>query len=78
MSLDLGYAILTLAALSFIGLGAQAPTPEWGSMIAVGRDFYLTQWWYVTFPGLAIFIAVLGANLVGDGLQEVLSPHLDQ
>jgi peptide/nickel transport system permease protein len=47
-------------------------------MIAVGRDFYLTQWWYVTFPGLAIFIAVLGANLVGDGLQEVLSPHLDQ
>jgi len=78
MSLDLGYAILTLAALSFIGLGAQAPTPEWGSMIAVGRDFYLTQWWYVTFPGLAIFIAVLAANLVGDGLQEVLSPHLDQ
>jgi peptide/nickel transport system permease protein len=78
MSLDLGYAILTLAALSFIGLGAQPPTPEWGSMIAVGRDFYLTQWWYVTFPGLAIFIAVLAANLVGDGLQEVLSPHLDQ
>jgi peptide/nickel transport system permease protein len=78
MSLDLGYAILTLAALSFIGLGAQPPTPEWGSMIAVGRDFYLTQWWYVTFPGIAIFIAVLAANLVGDGLQEVLSPHLDQ
>lgn len=78
MSLDLGYAILTLAALSFIGLGAQAPTPEWGSMIAVGRDYYLTQWWYVTFPGLAIFVAVLAANLVGDGLQEVLSPRLDQ
>ena len=78
MSLDLGYAILTLAALSFIGLGAKPPTPEWGSMIAVGRDFYLTQWWYVTFPGLAIFIAVVAANLVGDGLQEVLSPHLDQ
>lgn len=78
MSLDLGYAILTLAALSFIGLGAQAPTPEWGSMIAVGRDFYLTQWWYVTFPGLAIFVSVIAANLIGDGLQEVLSPHLDQ
>jgi peptide/nickel transport system permease protein len=78
MSLDLGYAILTLAALSFIGLGAQPPTPEWGSMIAVGRDYYLTQWWYVTFPGIAIFISVLAANLVGDGLQEVLSPHLDQ
>ena len=57
---------------------AQAPTPEWGSMIAVGRDYYLTQWWYVTFPGFAIFVAVLAANLVGDGLQEVLSPHLDQ
>jgi peptide/nickel transport system permease protein len=78
MSLDLGYAILTLAALSFIGLGAQPPTPEWGSMIAVGRDYYLTQWWYVTFPGFAIFLSVLAANLVGDGLQEVLSPHLDQ
>jgi peptide/nickel transport system permease protein len=78
MSLDLGYAILTLASLSFIGLGAQPPTPEWGSMIAVGRDYYLTQWWYVTFPGLAIFVAVMAANLFGDGLQEVLSPHLDQ
>jgi peptide/nickel transport system permease protein len=78
MSLDLGYAILTLAALSFIGLGAQPPTPEWGSMIAVGRDYYLTQWWYVTFPGIAIFASVLAANLVGDGLQEVLSPHHDQ
>lgn len=78
MSLDLGYAILTLAALSFIGLGAQPPTPEWGSMIAVGRDYYLTQWWYVTFPGIAIFVSVLAANLVGDGLQEALSPHYDQ
>jgi peptide/nickel transport system permease protein len=78
MSLDLGYAILTLAALSFIGLGAQPPTPEWGSMIAVGRDYYLTQWWYVTFPCIAIFVSVLAANLVGDGLQEVLSPHYDQ
>jgi peptide/nickel transport system permease protein len=78
MSLDLGYAILTLAALSFIGLGAQPPTPEWGSMIAVGRDYYLTQWWYVTFPGIAIFASVLAANLVGDGLQEVLSPNYDQ
>jgi peptide/nickel transport system permease protein len=78
MSLDLGYAILTLAALSFIGLGAQPPTPEWGSMIATGRDFYLTQWWCVTFPGLAIFLAVVAANLLGDGLQDALSPHVDR
>ena len=78
MALDLGFAILTLAALSFIGLGAQAPTPEWGSMISTGRDFYLTQWWLVAFPGLSIFLAVVAANLLGDGLQDALSPHLDQ
>ena len=78
MSLDLGYAILTLSALSFIGLGAQPPTPEWGSMISTGRDFYLTQWWCVTFPGLAIFLSVVAANLLGDGLQDALSPHVDR
>lgn len=75
MSLDVGYAILTMASLSFVGLGAQPPTPEWGSMIAVGRDFYLNQWWYATFPGLAIFLVVMAANLVGDGLQEALAPR---
>jgi peptide/nickel transport system permease protein len=75
MSLDVGYAILTMASLSFVGLGAQPPTPEWGSMIAVGRDFYLDQWWYATFPGLAIFAVVMAANLVGDGLQEALAPR---
>jgi peptide/nickel transport system permease protein len=78
MSLDVGYAILTMASLSFVGLGAQPPTPEWGSMIAVGRDFYLDQWWYATFPGAAIFLVVMAANLVGDGLQEVLSPNRSQ
>jgi peptide/nickel transport system permease protein len=78
MSLDVGYAILTMASLSFVGLGAQPPTPEWGSMIAVGRDFYLDQWWYATFPGVAIFLVVMAANLVGDGLQEVLSPNRSQ
>jgi peptide/nickel transport system permease protein len=78
MSLDVGYAILTMASLSFVGLGAQPPTPEWGSMIAVGRDFYLDQWWYATFPGVAIFLVVMAANLVGDGLQEVLSPSRSQ
>jgi peptide/nickel transport system permease protein len=75
VSLDIGYAILTLAGLSFIGLGAQPPTPEWGSMISVGRDYFLDQWWMVTFPGLAIFISVMAFNLLGDGLQEVLSPR---
>jgi peptide/nickel transport system permease protein len=76
MSLDIGYAILTLASLSFIGLGAQPPTPEWGSMVSLGRDYFLDQWWMVTFPGLAIFLAVMAFNLLGDGLQEALSPRL--
>ena len=76
MSLDIGYAILTLASLSFIGLGAQPPTPEWGSMVSVGRDYFLDQWWMVTFPGLAIFLSVMAFNLLGDGLQEALSPRL--
>jgi peptide/nickel transport system permease protein len=76
MSLDIGYAILTLASLSFIGLGAQPPTPEWGSMVSIGRDYFLDQWWIVTFPGLAIFLSVMAFNLLGDGLQESLSPRL--
>jgi peptide/nickel transport system permease protein len=75
-SLDVGYAILTMASLSFVGLGAQPPTPEWGSMIAIGRQYFLDQWWYVTFPGLAILVAVMAFNLVGDGLQEALSPRI--
>jgi peptide/nickel transport system permease protein len=72
MSMDVGYAILTLAGLSFIGLGAQPPTPEWGSMISVGRDYYLTQWWFVTFPGLALLLTVTGFILLADGLQHVM------
>jgi peptide/nickel transport system permease protein len=72
MSMDVGYAILTLAGLSFIGLGAQPPTPEWGSMISVGRDYYLTQWWFVTFPGLALLLTVTGFILIADGLQDVM------
>jgi peptide/nickel transport system permease protein len=76
MSLDIGYAILTLSSLSFIGLGAQPPTPEWGSMVSIGRDYFLDQWWIVTFPGLAIFLSVMAFNLLGDGLQETLSPRL--
>ncbi|MFN8591065.1 MAG: nickel transporter permease [Thermomicrobiales bacterium] len=76
ITLDVGYAILTTASLSFIGLGAQPPTPEWGAMVATGKDYILDQWWMATFPGLAIFLAVMAFNLLGDGLQEALSPVL--
>jgi peptide/nickel transport system permease protein len=76
VSLDVGYAILTTASLSFIGLGAQPPTPEWGAMVSTGKDYILNQWWMATFPGLAIFLTVMAFNLVGDGLQEALSPIL--
>lgn len=75
ISLDMGYAILTLAGLSFVGLGAQPPAPEWGSMVSVGRDYFLDDWWMVTFPGLAIFLTVMAFNLLGDGIQEALSPR---
>jgi len=74
-SMDFGSVILTSASLSFLGLGAQSPTPEWGLMINIGRTFFLTHWWIVTFPGLAILVAVLGFNLTGDGLREILDPR---
>jgi len=76
-SMDLGYVILTATSLSFIGLGAQPPTPEWGAMITVGRDFIISgEWWMTLFPGLAIAFTVLGFNLLGDGLRDVLDPKL--
>lgn len=71
MSLDMGYAILVAAALGFLGLGAQPPTPEWGTMVSQGRDYLPNQWWYSTFPGLAIFLIVLGFNFLGDGLRDM-------
>ncbi|MBE3590779.1 MAG: ABC transporter permease [Firmicutes bacterium] len=74
-SLDFGSVILTLAALSFLGIGAQPPQPEWGLLINTGRNFFLTNWWYVTFPGLAIFLTVAAFNLLGDGLREILDPR---
>lgn len=73
-SLDLGGVILALAALSFLGVGAQAPTPEWGLMINESRTYFLSAWWYMAFPGLAITLTVLAFNLLGDGLGEVLEP----
>jgi peptide/nickel transport system permease protein len=74
-TLDVGYAILLTAALSFIGLGAKPPTPEWGALITTGRHYLLDYWWYATFPGLAIFLAVMGFNLMGDGLRDALDPQ---
>ncbi|HET9001347.1 MAG TPA: ABC transporter permease [bacterium] len=75
-SIDFGYAILTTAGLSFIGLGAAPPTPEWGSMIAQARSYMIDAWWYPTFPGLAIFVAVLGFNLLGDAIRDAFDPRL--
>lgn len=73
-TMDFGSVIITIASLSFLGLGAQAPTPEWGLMVSTSRNYFLEAWWYSIFPGLAIFFTVLVFNLVGDGLREVLDP----
>lgn len=75
-SLGFGAAILDAAGLSFLGLGAQPPSPEWGAMIAQGRAMILRAWWVMTFPGVAILLAVLGFNLLGDGLRDALDPRL--
>ena len=69
-------AILDAAALGFLGMGAQPPTPEWGTMLAEAREFISRAWWVVTFPGLAILITVLAINLMGDGLRDALDPKL--
>lgn len=74
-SMDFGSIILTCASLSFLGLGAQPPMPEWGLMVSTGRTYFLTSWWCVTFPGLAIFLTVLAFNLLGDGLREIIDPR---
>jgi len=76
LTLHMGTVILTAAALGFIGLGAQPPTPEWGVMVSDGRPYIMNQWWVSTFPGLAIMIAVLGFNLLGDGIRDILDPKL--
>ncbi len=75
-SLDFGRVIMYAASLSFIGLGAQPPTPEWGAMISDGRSFLEQAWWYPTFPGLAIMVTIFGFNLMGDGLRDILDPRL--
>ncbi|MDF1607682.1 ABC transporter permease subunit [Hoeflea sp. YIM 152468] len=75
-TLSFSTAILDAAALGFLGMGAQPPTPEWGSMLAEAREFILRAWWVVTLPGLAILITVLAINLMGDGLRDALDPKL--
>jgi ABC-type dipeptide/oligopeptide/nickel transport system permease subunit len=75
-SLGIGYAILVEAGLSFLGLGVQPPTPAWGSMLGSGRNYMSFAPWLTTFPGLAIFVTVLGFNFVGDGLREALDPRM--
>jgi dipeptide transport system permease protein len=75
-TLGVSTAILDAAALGFLGLGAQPPSPEWGTMLADAREFVLRAWWVVTFPGLAILVAVLAFNVMGDGLRDALDPKL--
>jgi peptide/nickel transport system permease protein len=74
ITLDIGDAILLVATLGFLGLGAQPPTPEWGAMISVGWKYLLDYWWYPTFPGLALFLASGAFNLIGDGIRDILDP----
>jgi len=74
-SMDVGQAILAVASLGFIGLGARPPAPEWGAMISVARGYMPDWWWYALFPGLFIYLAVLGFNLLGDGLRDALDPR---
>jgi len=75
-TLSFSNAILEAAALGFLGMGAQPPTPEWGTMLAEAREFILRAWWVVTFPGIAILLTVLAINLIGDGLRDALDPKL--
>jgi peptide/nickel transport system permease protein len=74
VSLDFGGVILTASALSFLGLGAQDPTPDWGLMVAEGQNYFTTSWWVVTFPGLAILLTAFAFTLLGDGLRDLLDP----
>ena len=75
-TLDMGNVIRIAAGMSFLGLGAQPPTPEWGLMVSTGRSFLINQWWVPTFPGFAILLAVFGFNLLGDGIRDISDPHL--
>jgi peptide/nickel transport system permease protein len=75
ITLDVGYAILATSSLSFIGLGAQPPSPEWGTMMSTARNYFREAWWYTTFPGVALTLTVFAFNVLGDGLQDALDPR---
>jgi ABC-type dipeptide/oligopeptide/nickel transport system permease subunit len=75
-TLGMAQAIITGSALSFLGLGIKPPTPEWGNMLAEGREFLQHAWWVAFFPGAAIMLTVLSINLLGDGLRDALDPRL--
>lgn len=75
MSLDIGFAILTVASLGFVGIGVRPPTPEWGTLLSISRSYMPDFWWTAVFPGLAMFFAIFGFNLLGDGLRDVLDPR---
>jgi peptide/nickel transport system permease protein len=75
LTIDVGYAVLATAALSFIGLGAQPPSPEWGTMISGARTYFREAWWFITFPGIALSLTVIGFNLLGDGLRDYFDPR---
>lgn len=75
MTLGIGDAILIASSMSFIGLGAQPPTPEWGAMISTARIYAIDQWWYAAFPGLFILMTIMGFNLIGDGIRDILDPR---
>ncbi len=74
-TIDIGFAVLATSSLSFLGLGAQPPTPEWGTMITNSRTYFRVAWWYFTFPGIALMLTVVGFNLLGDGLRDYLDPR---
>jgi peptide/nickel transport system permease protein len=74
-TIDVGFAVLATSSLSFIGLGAQPPSPEWGTMITDSRTYFRVAWWYFTFPGIALMLTVVGFNLLGDGLRDYFDPR---
>ena len=75
-SIGMGFTILTAGSLGFLGLGAPPPAPEWGRMISESREFLPEAWWYALAPGFAIFLVVMGFNLLGDGLRDILDPRM--
>lgn len=75
-TLDMGYIILAIASLGFLGLGSQPPVADWGVMVSEGREYFMKQWWISTFSGAAIFLTVLAFNLLGDGIREALDPKI--